>query len=149
MGIVRPDGTMTWILINTQPIFSEGSTVPHSVVASFADITARRRAEDELRRQSGLMTAVLDQMGDGVIVSDTSGRLMIFNQAAYRIIGIGPLGVTADEWADRYGLFLPDATTSLSGGSSPAGASNARRVGRRSRAFRSTHGTPRRRVDQC
>ena len=111
MGICRPDGATTWVSINSQPIAPLDPGGPHSVVVSYADITARRQAEEELRRQTGLMTAVLNQMGDGVVVADTSGRLLVFNPAAEKIVGIGSVDVAADAWAKAYGLFLSDTTT--------------------------------------
>jgi PAS domain S-box-containing protein len=43
MGVHKPDGDLTWILVNSQPIVVDGST--HAVVASFTDITERKQAE--------------------------------------------------------------------------------------------------------
>ena len=64
-----------------------------------------------LGEQGRLMTAVLGQMADGVIVADEAGRLLIYNAAAERILGVGPTDATPDQWAESYGLFLPDAIT--------------------------------------
>jgi PAS domain S-box-containing protein len=47
MGIHKPDGELTWISINTQPIFQEGKTTPFRVVATMHDITERKRGEKE------------------------------------------------------------------------------------------------------
>ncbi|HEY9669463.1 MAG TPA: GAF domain-containing protein, partial [Coleofasciculaceae cyanobacterium] len=51
MGIHKPNGTLTWILINSQPLFRPGETKPYAVVCSFSDITERNRAEKTLRQQ--------------------------------------------------------------------------------------------------
>jgi PAS domain S-box-containing protein len=49
MGVRKPDGTLTWLSVNSQPLFqSDGSTLA-GVVACFADITDRRRTEEVLR----------------------------------------------------------------------------------------------------
>ncbi len=50
MGIHRPDGTLVWLSINSQPLISAGETKPYAVVTTFHDITERRNAEEELRR---------------------------------------------------------------------------------------------------
>ena len=50
MAIRRPDGTLVWLSINSQPLISAGETKPYAVVTTFHDITERRRAEEELRR---------------------------------------------------------------------------------------------------
>ncbi len=44
MGVYKPDGSLTWILINTQPLVLPGETRPYAVVASFNDITRQREA---------------------------------------------------------------------------------------------------------
>ncbi|MCK6484031.1 MAG: PAS domain S-box protein [Phycisphaerae bacterium] len=50
MGLRKPDGEQAWISINAQPLFGDDPTAPLGVVASFADITRRWRAEGELAR---------------------------------------------------------------------------------------------------
>lgn len=52
MGVHKPDGGLTWVSINTRPLFHPGMTLPHAVVVSFSDITERRRAEDRFRHTS-------------------------------------------------------------------------------------------------
>ncbi len=49
MGVQKPDGTLSWILINSQPIFHVGSQAPSAVVTTFTDITELRRAEEAVR----------------------------------------------------------------------------------------------------
>jgi two-component system sensor histidine kinase/response regulator len=49
IGVYKPDGELTWIAVNSQPLFRTGGHTPYAVVDSFSDITARRRAEEELR----------------------------------------------------------------------------------------------------
>ncbi len=49
MGFHKPHDSLTWLSINSQPLYRPGDTRPYAVVASFADITERRQAEDELR----------------------------------------------------------------------------------------------------
>jgi diguanylate cyclase (GGDEF)-like protein len=50
MGVAKPDGTLTWISINTQPLFRANETTPYAVVSSFFDITERKRTEEELQQ---------------------------------------------------------------------------------------------------
>jgi diguanylate cyclase (GGDEF)-like protein/PAS domain S-box-containing protein len=59
MGLPKADGSVTWISINTQPIWQSDDEHPHAVVTSFADITARKQVEDELRSVSHRLTNVL------------------------------------------------------------------------------------------
>jgi diguanylate cyclase (GGDEF)-like protein/PAS domain S-box-containing protein len=49
MGVNKPDGSLTWLSINSRPLCRPGDAKPYAVAASFADITERKRAEEELR----------------------------------------------------------------------------------------------------
>ncbi len=49
MGVHKPDGTLTWIAINSHALFREKESSPYAVMASFTDITDRKRLEHELR----------------------------------------------------------------------------------------------------
>ncbi len=48
MGVHLPDGSLRWILINSQPVFLENSTRPSTVIVTFTDITERKIAEGKL-----------------------------------------------------------------------------------------------------
>lgn len=51
MGICKADQTLTWISINSQPLFHPHQSIPYAVVTTFADITEQKRAEKMLRHQ--------------------------------------------------------------------------------------------------
>jgi len=63
VGLRRNSGT-TWISINCEPLFEEGRTVPYAVVASFTDITARKLAEEEIRRHSREMEVLVRKLAE-------------------------------------------------------------------------------------
>jgi diguanylate cyclase (GGDEF)-like protein/PAS domain S-box-containing protein len=49
LGLYRPDGTLTWLSVNTQGVFQSGEQLPRAVVMSISDVTERRSFEAELR----------------------------------------------------------------------------------------------------
>ncbi|MEA5514205.1 diguanylate cyclase domain-containing protein [Nodularia sp. UHCC 0506] len=51
MGVYKPDDSLSWISINSQPLFQENELKPYAVVASFTDITAYKQAEISLQNQ--------------------------------------------------------------------------------------------------
>lgn len=51
MGVHKPDGNLTWISINSQPLFQPDQLIPYAVVTSFTDITDRKLAQQALRKQ--------------------------------------------------------------------------------------------------
>jgi diguanylate cyclase (GGDEF)-like protein/PAS domain S-box-containing protein len=90
------------------------------------DVTARIQTEAALEReraqglrQAAIMTSVLGNMGDGVIVTDERGEFVLYNEAAVRMLGRGPEHGTPDAWPDGYGLFSSDGLTPLPFESTP------------------------------
>ena len=73
-----------------------------------------RAAEAESRRQTSLLSAIMDSLGDGVSVIDESGAFLLFNPAATALLGVGAEDVAGpNEWQAHYGLFRPDGHTPL------------------------------------
>ena len=56
---------------------------------------------------AALLPAILDSMGDGLIVADENGRFVLFNAAARRILGEGPADLLLKDWPQHYGLCRP------------------------------------------
>jgi PAS domain S-box-containing protein len=48
MGVHKPNGELTRISINSQPLFRPGERALAGVVASFTDVTARKQTEEQL-----------------------------------------------------------------------------------------------------
>ncbi|MCX6460673.1 MAG: diguanylate cyclase [Actinobacteria bacterium] len=96
MGVHKPDGTLTWILINSDPICAEGQRQPYAVANFFTDITAVHALEGALERTGRSFRRVLDSMLDPVVFlhaeRDGSGRVIDFvheyaNDAACKWLG--------------------------------------------------------------
>jgi PAS domain S-box-containing protein len=75
-GIHRPSGERRWISTNTAPFELPGSDRP-GVVATMADITERRRAEDKVR----LLTSVVADSPTIVLITDAADRIEYVNDA--------------------------------------------------------------------
>ncbi|WP_425615092.1 PAS domain S-box protein [Anatilimnocola sp. NA78] len=69
------------------------------------DVTARLRAEAEVRRTTELLKTVTDESPDAVFVKDREGRYLLFNPAAARFVGRSVEEVLGKD--DRQ-LFPPD-----------------------------------------
>src|SRR3989440_1740091 len=80
-----------WLLIDAIPVFdAEGKAV--QVVASFVDITQRKRVEEALRESEERFRAVFDRAALGIARIDLSGRIIEANPALVQM-----LGYTAEE----------------------------------------------------
>ena len=96
MGIHKPNGKLTWILINSEPLFLPGETIPSRVVTSFSDITRRKEAEDKIAQQAQL----LDITTDAILVKDLEETILYCNRSAEQIYGWTKeelIGKTANE----------------------------------------------------
>lgn len=82
------------------PIQFAGKTCQFSIVH---DITRRKQAEDELRHERNIVSAILDVIGALVVVLDREGRIVRFNRACEDLTGY-----TFAEVKDRtvWDLFL-------------------------------------------
>jgi PAS domain S-box-containing protein len=81
------------------------------VVLVFRDITQKKLADEETKRQKELLQLVLESITDGVVVADSKGKFLVFNAAAERVVGVGATDTAPDQWSDRYGSYLPDGVT--------------------------------------
>ena len=86
MGLHKPDGALTWISVNSQPLLRTGEPKPYAAVTSFADITERVATEAE---RSRLLLAV-EQIADSVMVTRLDWTILYVNRSFARVYGYEP-----------------------------------------------------------
>ena len=84
--IERPDGTRVIVAVNASPLRDEKGTIL-GVILSFTDITARKKAEAELRASEKKLRDITSVLGEGVYVLDKKGHLTFMNPEAERLLG--------------------------------------------------------------
>ena len=62
LGVYRPDGSLRWLSVSSKPLFRDGGDEPYAVVATFADITERRVAEDALRESERMYRTLAESL---------------------------------------------------------------------------------------
>ncbi len=72
---------------------------------------ALERSERALQEQTRIVNSILRSMGDGVVVTDGEGRLVVANPAVESILGFSPGTVPPTEWPQRYEFFHADTVT--------------------------------------
>jgi PAS domain S-box-containing protein len=82
--IKRADGTIIWMILSLVATELSGEKV---AVGALYDISQRRKAEDELRKERNFVSAVLDTAGALVVVLDLEGTIIRFNRACEEITG--------------------------------------------------------------
>ncbi len=90
IGLHRAGGATTWLSVNVRPLFLGKGTAPSAVAVSFADITDRRMAAEELRSQRDFALQVMASMTQGLAVTDREGRITYANPALAAMLGYSP-----------------------------------------------------------
>jgi diguanylate cyclase (GGDEF)-like protein len=83
----------------------------HELGAAIEVALQRHEVEARLAEKTALLEAVVSSMGDAVIAVDSSGRTLVFNAAAKRIVALHPLSHAPSEPQSEFGLYLPDGVT--------------------------------------
>jgi PAS domain S-box-containing protein len=96
----RADGSTFPVEVSARIIDFKGKRFRQAIVR---DITERRHAEEALRRNEGMLRAILDNVADCVFLKDRESRMLLANPAALRNLGKPPdavIGKSADEIFD-------------------------------------------------
>jgi PAS domain S-box-containing protein len=107
MGVHKPDGALTWISINAEPIRADSGVSPYAVVTTFADVTARKQATEALReselgeaRLKGLEERVNEiefvVRLDGSIVHANDRTLQAYGYSRAEILGLNVRDLRAE-----------------------------------------------------
>lgn len=103
MGLPRPDGDLTWLSINAEPLDN-----PFGVVATFVDITENKRSEDALRDREAELREAQRLSGVGSWAWNPATDELQWSEELYRIFGLDPtLPVPPRE--QRRKMFHPES----------------------------------------
>jgi len=122
MGIYKPDGTLTWISVNSRALLQNGK--PHAVVTIFSDVTEQKAAEHALQ-ESELRFRMIIEHAPIAICIGRGGTTLYANHAYLKMFGFERLDEIigkpmADHWspecraqidepACKHSRGLPDA----------------------------------------
>ena len=76
-------------------------------------IAERRRAEDELQKEREFLSALLDNLAEGIVACNAEGVLTLFNRATREFHGLPEEQLPAERWAERYDLYQADGQTRM------------------------------------
>ncbi|MHB8085091.1 MAG: PAS domain S-box protein, partial [Dehalococcoidia bacterium] len=96
LGVVRPEGTVSWINITAAPVPLEG----YGVVITYSDIGPRKKAEMELIEADAILNSLIDQSPTPMWISDDKGTLIRINEACCRL-----LNITEKDVLGKYNIF--------------------------------------------
>ncbi len=103
----KPDGKQerrSWFDLIYQPIFDEAGAVA-GILHLGTEVTEKVHRRRLLEQYAAERQAVLEQLEEGVILTDPEGRITFVNAAAERLHGAALLGVAPSDYSDAYQLL--------------------------------------------
>lgn len=108
------DGVFRPFLTRIQPMRDANGTI-EKWFGTNVDVTAQVEAENELRLSTqkcqaiaAEREAILEQLTEGVIVTDPLGRISFVNDAASGLHGVARLDVAPEDYSEVYSLWTED-----------------------------------------
>lgn len=104
------------LLLSSAPVYDEQGHVRAAVTVNrdITDVVATRRENmalaESFRRKAAELEAIVSQMGEGLIMADRNGRIVLINQYAAQLHGTSVLNVTPGNYSAMFQLFRLDGT---------------------------------------
>jgi signal transduction histidine kinase/response regulator RpfG family c-di-GMP phosphodiesterase len=67
--------------------------------------SALAQSEAALRQQTKLLQSILDSMGDGVLVADENGKMVLMNPGAEAMLGPEAFRTPHSKWSEIFGIY--------------------------------------------
>lgn len=68
-------------------------------------------AQERMERQELFLNSVLENLSEGVVACDETGRLILFNRSTRQFHGVDDAPVPPEQWAERYSIYRADGQT--------------------------------------
>ncbi|RUR83002.1 hypothetical protein PCC6912_23760 [Chlorogloeopsis fritschii PCC 6912] len=96
-----------WFNINYQPLFDTNGQVS-GILSLYVEVTEQVLERRRIARIAAERDAILQQLLEGVIVTDAKGCITFVNEAASQLHGVATLNVTPEEYTETYHLYTED-----------------------------------------
>ena len=110
---LRKDGSEFPLELTLRSWVSHGRTAVCGVLRDLTAVRHTQAVEQALERQHEFLSAVLENMTEGIVACDADGTLTLFNRATRELHGLPEAPIPRSEWAEHYDLYREDGVTPL------------------------------------
>jgi PAS domain S-box-containing protein len=82
IGVRRPDGSVAWAIFTAVPLRDPKTNTVTGAVVTFLDITARRAAEEALRKSEAHLRSIFESAPNPIVLADRDGIVRFINHTA-------------------------------------------------------------------
>ncbi len=107
--LVQVAGKLRWLQVTRAPFLDEPGKCA-GVLVSMIDISARREAEEEVKRQASLINSLLDSLPDMIFFKNVEGVYLGCNPSFAEFVGRKKEGIIGKT---DYDLFAPDVAAAF------------------------------------
>jgi PAS domain S-box-containing protein len=111
-SIVRPDGEVRFVRTRTEAVGGADERAVR-LVGTCQDITGQKAVEQEIEHSRRFLSAITDNMAEGMIATDNAGRVTFVNAAAERLLGWKAADLLGRSAHDSYHFQWPDGSPYL------------------------------------
>jgi PAS domain S-box-containing protein len=111
--LLMPDGRVKFLEQRWQ-VFHDGTGKPIRATGTVQDITQRAEAQATLQREREFLSALIENVSDGIVSCDAAGTLTLFNSATREFHGLPSAPIPPESWAEHFSIYQPDGKTLMS-----------------------------------
>ena len=114
--VPRPDGSVRWMKWEVHPWRKPDGTIG-GIMISAEDVSAEVKAREAVRQSEARLTRVLNQLAEGIVLSNASGDLIYWNAAALKMHGYKSLDecrAHVSQFTSTFELWTIDGKRKLS-----------------------------------
>ena len=108
--LLLPDGRIKYVHQHWEIVRDEHGQ-PQRAAGTIQDVTERVLANEALQREREFLSALVENVSDGIVACDADGVITFFNGATREFHGLPAEAVPAERWAEHFDIYLPDGRT--------------------------------------
>jgi PAS domain S-box-containing protein len=99
MGVHRPDDSLVWVSVNSQPLWRGGEALPYAAVTTLSDITERKHIEEALRQSESRFRRYFEMPLVGIALTRPNGWIEV-NDALCQMLGYTAQEIMSRRWIE-------------------------------------------------